>query len=472
MLPSATLNNSDLTPDFDRDRPLCSIECEEALLGGILFDPQAMARVADILPPDAFFITAHQQIYRTAQKLHFEGATLDMIGVTCALADAKQLDDVGGRSKIAQLAERTVGAVNIDYYAAVIADKYVRRQMRQLGVNIANSAGDTTSGTSDLLAQARNAIDDVQSLRPIDKPQNVRELASDWFDVLSARMEGTYQDPRLKSGLYDLDDLLDGGFRPTEQLVTVLADTGCGKTTLALQMAWNIAEQTSEPVVFFSLEMGKEELTERLLAMISGIEISRHSSLSREEMGIVLNAMEKLSNHPNFYLDDTAETISEIREVSRKIKQENGGKLAAVFIDYVQLIKPEESTGNKVQDYDAILKELKRLTRSGKGLNTSVFTLSQVTRTIRDRQNKRPTKHDGLWCSSIERDSNILLSVYRDEIYNPDTVDRGVAEISVLKNRSGSLGVTKVLYEPAKFRFLNMLKSGRFTPQIQASSLS
>lgn len=446
----------DLTPDVDR--PLCNIECEEAIIGGILFDPNAMSRVVG-LPPEAFFVAAHQHIFRAALKLHQEGSIVDMIGVIAALMDAGKLEAAGGQAKISQLGARTLGATNIDRYVAVVADKFVRRQMRQFGLTVANASGDTATDTQSLLSRAFDGLEGVRSLRPISKPKNGQELADDWFEIYSQRLSGDYQDPRLKTDFYDLDDLLGGGVRPTEQLVTILADTGCGKTTLALQIAWNIAKETTDPVIYFSLEMGKEELMDRLIALISGVEISRHSNLSEEESLKVLDAFQKVSEHPNFFIDDTAESISDVREVASTIKQEHGG-MAAMLLDYVQLVKSDESTGNKVQDYDLILKELKRMTRSSKGLNTSIFILSQVTRTIRDRQNKRPTKHDGLWCSSIEQDSNIVMSVYRDEVYNPETTERGVAEVAVLKNRSAPTGMVKLLYEPHRFRFVNMFGAG------------
>lgn len=457
------LNDLPVLSAFDDIAPvrLHNVDAEEMIIGGILLDPHAIKRIADKLPPEAFFISCFSKIFTAALDLHRSGQPTDLVSVATKLRDLGQLEAIGGQARLVDAMERSFSAVNIDHYAALVVEKYLRRRLVDSGVSIAQIAGQTDLDISEVLHRATKSVESVQSLRPVDKAASATDLALEWFDRHGMILSGEMDDPRLKTGFYDLDSLLGGGIRAKCQLIGVIADTGCGKTSFALQVAWNIAKATDDPVIFFSLEMEREELTERLISAISGISTEEINSphLSEQDYLKVLNAMQEFSSRPNFYIDDGAETIEDIRASAGTIAQEHGGKIAAVFVDYFQLIKPlGNSRASKVEQLVTISQELKRLSRP-KGLDTTIVVLAQVGRdTVKNRQNKRPTLHDTEWCASFEKDVNGMLALYNDENYNPDTDKRGVCEVSVLKNRSGKAGggaVVELLFDRRCTRFLN-----------------
>ncbi|MBD1909712.1 MULTISPECIES: replicative DNA helicase [unclassified Leptolyngbya] len=436
--------------------PPQNIDAEEAILGGILLDPEAIGRVAELLRPDAFYISAHQEIYRTALSLYSQGKPTDLMTVSTALHDRGVLDKVGGQSRIAQLVDRTVSAVNIDQYAQLVTDKYLRRKMIQVGTEISYLAYETASPLESVLDQAEQKVFSITQSRPNQSLIPTADILTATFSDIEERFAGMVM-PGISCGFYDLDAMTQG-FQRSDLIITA-ARPAMGKTSFCLNIARNISAFHKLPVAIFSLEMSKEQLVYRLLSSEAQIESGRLRSgrVSQNEWEPLGHAISSLSQMPIF-IDDTPNiSVTEMRSKVRRLQAEQGGALGLVLIDYLQLM--EGSGGdNRVQELSKVTRSLKALARE---LNVPVMALSQLSRGVESRTNKRPMMSDLRESGSIEQDADLIIMLYRDEYYNPDTPDRGIAEIILTKHRNGPVGTVKVLFEPMFTRFRNLATPGR-----------
>lgn len=437
---------------YNEDRlPPQNIEAEESILGGILLDPEAIARVREVLIADAFYISAHRDIYSAAQALHDRGLPTDLISMTSWLQDAGVLGKIGGQSKLAQLVERTVSAVNIDRYAALVMDKYLRRQLIKAGYEINQLGYETSSQLDVVLDRAEQKIFGVTQKRPQRDFVSIENTLVHTFHEIELRNED--QDlPGLLTNFYDLD-AMTGGLQRSD-LIIIAGRPSMGKTAVSLNIAHQIAANYRLPVAVFSLEMSKEQLVQRLLASEAGIESHRLRAgrISQNEWEPLSHAIGMLSELPIF-IDDTANlTVTEMRSKSRRLMAERGGEIGLIVLDYLQLMEGSGSD-NRVQELSRITRSLKGLARE---LNVPVIALSQLSRGVEARNNKRPMLSDLRESGSIEQDADIVLMVYRDEYYFPDSPDRGVTELIITKHRNGPTGVIKLLFDPQYTRFRNM----------------
>ncbi|WP_254567146.1 replicative DNA helicase [Oscillatoria sp. HE19RPO] len=433
--------------------PPQNIDAEESILGGILLDPEAITRVLDRLPPDGFSITAHQQIYKAAIALHFQGKATDLMTVTSWLADHKLLEQVGGQSKLAQLVERTVSAVNIDQYAELVVDKYMRRKLIQGGHKVAELGFDTTTELAILLDKAEQTIFSLTQDRPQQGLVSISETLIQTFENIEIHQQGLAL-PGLTCGFYDLD-AMTGGLQRSD-LIIIAGRPAMGKTSFALNLGRNIAEFHKLPVAVFSLEMSKEQLVQRMLSGEAGIESNRLRSgrIAQNEWEALSIAIGNLSELPLF-IDDTPNiTITDIRSKCRRLQAEQGGQMGLILLDYLQLMEGS-SPDNRVQELSRITRGLKQLARE---LNVPIITLSQLSRGVEARTNKRPMMSDLRESGSIEQDSDIVVMLYREEYYNPDTPDRGIAEVIITKHRNGPTGTIKLLFDPQFTKFKNLAR--------------
>lgn len=434
--------------------PPQNIEAEEAILGGILLDPEAISRVSDRLIPEAFYISAHRDIYIAARKLHTQGKPTDLLSVLAWLGDRDLLARVGGKSKLVQLIDRTVSAVNIDALAALVMDKYMRRQLIQSGNEIVHLGYQTEKELATVLDQAEQKVFNVTQERPQQGLINISDTLVDTFQELETREQGQAL-PGLLSDFYDMD-ALTGGFQRSD-LIIVAGRPAMGKTALALNIARNIAARYQAPVAVFSLEMSKEQLVQRLLASEAGIESHRLRSgrISQNEWENLSRAFGVLSELP-IYIDDTANmTVMEMRSQARRLQAERGGELSLILIDYLQLMEGS-SSDNRVQELSRITRSLKGLARE---LKVPVIALSQLSRQVEARTNKRPLLSDLRESGSLEQDSDLVFMIYRDDYYNPDSPDRGIAEVIAAKHRNGPTGTVKLLFDPQFTKFKNLARS-------------
>lgn len=434
--------------------PPQNIDAEEAILGGILLDPEAIGRVLEILRPDAFYISTHQEIYKAAIALHQAGRPTDLMSMTAWLHDQKLLERVGGQARLAQLVDRTISAVNIDQYAQLVMDKFLRRNLIKAGNEVAHLGYETNTPLEKVLDQSEQKIFGITQARPNQSLVSTADILTSTFMDIESRSLGMAI-PGVPCGFYDLDALTQGFQR--SDLIIAAGRPSMGKTAFCLGMARNIAHQL--PVAVFSLEMSKEQLVYRLLSSEVQIESGRLRSgrISQTEWEPLTHAIGTLSQLPIF-IDDTPNiSVSEMRSKARRLQVEQGGAIGLILVDYLQLM---EGTGseNRVQELSRVTRSLKGLARE---MNVPIIALSQLSRGVESRTNKRPMMSDLRESGSIEQDADLVMMLYRDEYYNPDTPDRGIAEIIITKHRNGPVGTVKLLFEPQFTRFRNLAAPNR-----------
>jgi replicative DNA helicase len=444
-------------PVNDRVPPQ-NLDAEEAILGGILLDPEAITRILDILRSEAFYSTAHQEIYKACVALHQQGAPTDLMSVTTWLLDQGLLEKVGGQTKLVQLVDRTVSAVNIDQYATLVVDKYLRRKLISTGHQIAHLGHETSKALDKVLDEAEQKVFSITQVRPNQGLVPTADILTKAFSEIEERSVNSVL-PGIGSGFYDLDAKTQGFQR--SDLIIVAGRPAMGKTSFCLGLGQYIAASYKLPVAVFSLEMSKEQIVNRLLSSEARIESGRLRSgrIAHQDWDSLSKAVGRLSEL-RIFIDDTPNiSVVEMRSRARKLQAEQGGALGMILIDYLQLM---EGTGseNRVQELARITRALKGLARE---LNVPVIALSQLSRSVEARSDKRPMMSDLRESGSIEQDADLVMMLYRDEYYNPDTPDRGLAEVIITKHRNGPTGTIKLLFEPQFTKFLNLAASNRST---------
>lgn len=390
--------------DASKMLPPQNIEAEEAILGGILLDPEAIGRVSDRLLPEAFYISAHKEIYQAALRLHTQGKPTDLLSVTSWLADNDILARIGGRNKLATLVDRTVSAVNIDALAGLVMDKYLRRRLIKAGNEIVHLGFETESELPKVLDQAEQKVFSVTQERPQSGLVHISDTLINNFQEIEDRNQGIAL-PGIPCGFYDLDAMTSGFQR--SDLIIVAGRPSMGKTAFCLNLAHNIAAAYKLPVAIFSLEMSKEQLTQRLLASEAQIESGylRSGRLSQTQWEPLSRAIGILSEMP-IYIDDTPNiTVTQMRSQARRLQAEQGTELGLIVIDYLQLM--EGAGDNRVQELSKITRQLKGLARE---LSVPVIALSQLSRGVEARTNKRPMLSDLRESGCLTGDSLVTLA--------------------------------------------------------------
>lgn len=382
-----------------------SIEAEEVILGGILLDPYAIDRVVDILIPEAFYISAHQIIYRAVLTLNQQGKLIDLITVTTWLKDHKQLDRAGGKNKLAQLLDRTVSTVNIDAMAELVMDKYQRRRLLTVAEEIAQLGKEAATGLPEILSLVESKIFNLTQTKSNSfQPQSIEECLPATFTSLEQGIT-----PGLATGLVDLDSLMGGLQR--KDLIVVAGRASIGKTWVGCYLANQVAVYHKLPVVFFSAEMSKEQLVKRFLAMHSGIDSQRlfQNRVYKSEWDALSKAIGVLSELP-IIIDDSpggSQNAARMRSVLRRTQKELG-QLGLVVLDYIQKLG-DRAVGNRAQAVGAIAGHCKDI---AKEFNVPFVTLAQINRGVETQANKRPFMADIKDSGDIEQDMDIGLLLY------------------------------------------------------------
>lgn len=435
--------------------PPQNIEAEESILGGILLDKSALDRIINELNPKAFYVRAHQKIYQAALKLYREGQPTDLMTVTSWLNDQGWLENIGGISKLAQLLDRTVSTVNIDRYAALVMDKYLRRELIGAANQIHDAAHDTATELDSVLYQSEQSLFKVshQKLKSQTKPNS--EVVIEAFGQLEA------ENPIYPTLLYDLDDLI-AGFEP-ETLTLLAGRPSMGKSYCAMFLALQMMIEHQQPVIFFSLEMTAKQLEYRLWSLLSVLpkyhshdllplesnHIRKHRaglhSLEASELATIAKVMGIASQLPLYLNDNRGITVSGMASECRRLISE-GNKLGLVVVDYLQMMASDSKEGNRSYELGDVARELYKMAGD---LEVPVLALSQINRAVETRQNKRPTMADLSQSGILEMVADNVILVYRDEYYNPDTPEKEVLELIVAKARHGSTGTAKCLFDKA-----------------------
>tara|TARA_A100000164_G_C21914613_1_gene777549 strand:- start:425 stop:1807 length:1383 start_codon:yes stop_codon:yes gene_type:complete len=448
-------SNKKFKKDFNNENsglvPPQNIQAEEAVLGGILLDPDAIGRIADLIKPEAFYINAHQEIYKTAIMLHTQGKPTDLTSMSAWLADNGTLDKIGGNNKLVELVENVSSTASIEQVANLIGDKFIRRQLIRSGNEVVQLGFDQSQETNEVLDKAEQKIFEISQEKPTKGLTQAAEILTSTFNEIEARSLGK-EEVGIKTLFYDLD-LMTQGFQRSD-LIIVAGRPSMGKTSMVLNIARNVAQSQDLPVCVFSLEMSKEQLTYRLLSLEVGIESGRLKTgrLSPEQWPALGEGINTLSQIPVFIDDKPNLSVLEMRSLCRRLMAEQKKDLGLIVIDYLQLMEGT-TPDNRVQELSRITRGLKGMARE---LNVPVIALSQLSRGVESRTSKRPMLSDLRESGSIEQDADLVLMIYRDEYYNPETEDRGIAEIIVTKHRNGPTGTVKLLFEPQFTRFRNL----------------
>ncbi|WP_046176397.1 replicative DNA helicase [Domibacillus indicus] len=432
--------------------PPQNIEAEQAVLGAIFLEPSALTVASEILIPEDFYRNAHQQIYSTMLKLGDHGKAVDVVTVTEDLAAQKLIEDVGGISYLSELAAAVPTAANIEYYARIVEEKSLLRRLIRTATTIATDGYERENEVEGLLSEAEKSIMEVAQRKNAGAFHNIKDVLVRTYDNIELLHNRKGDVTGIPTGFAELDRMTAGFQR--NDLIIVAARPSVGKTAFALNIAQNVATNTDETVAIFSLEMGAEQLVMRMLCAEGNINAQslRTGALTDEDWRKLTMAMGSLSNS-GIYIDDTPGVrIGEIRSKCRRLKQEQG--LGMILIDYLQLIQGNGRSGeNRQQEVSEISRSLKALARE---LEVPVIALSQLSRGVEQRQDKRPMMSDIRESGSIEQDADIVAFLYRDDYYDKESENKNMIEIIIAKQRNGPTGTVELAFVKEYNKFVNV----------------
>jgi len=437
--------------------PPHNLEAEESLLGAMLLSRDAItAAVEQHVETADFYKPAHGHIYEAIQSLHGQGEPADPVTVAEELRRADLLDLVGGRNKLLELQAGTPASANAAHYARIVNELSLLRRLIGVAGDIAEMGYDTPDDVTDTLDRAEALVFEVAERRVSDTMIGIRDALQDTLDNLEARYGEESDLVGVPTGFFDIDRILHG-LQP-ENLIILAARPGMGKTALSLGMARNVATQTGRPVVFFSMEMGTLELTKRMLAMEARVDAERlwTAKLSEPDWGKISHAVGRLAEAQLFIDDNPHCTVMEMRAKARRLRARYGD-LGLVVVDYIQLMSPSSTkrSENRQVEVSEMSRGLKILARE---LECPVVALSQLNRQLEYRTDKRPMLADLRESGGLEQDADIVMFIYRDEVYNPESDDRGKAEVIIAKHRNGATGKAELAFLPQRAEFENMAR--------------
>ncbi|MFJ8264048.1 replicative DNA helicase [Rummeliibacillus sp. NPDC094406] len=438
-------------PQLDRVPPH-NQEAEQSVIGAIFLEPQALITASEILIPEDFYRSAHQIIFQTMLRLSDQGKAIDVITVTEELSSHNELDDIGGISYITEIANAVPTAANVGYYAQIVSEKAVLRRLIRVATKIAEDGYTREDEVDALLSEAERKVMEVANRKNAGDFKHVKDVLVETYANVEQLQNRKGDITGIPTGFRDLDRLTAGFQRG--DLIIVAARPSVGKTAFALNVAQAVGTQTTENVAIFSLEMGAEQLVMRMLCAEGNIDaqVLRTGALNSEDWRKLTMATGTLSR-AGIYIDDAAGVrVSEIRAKCRRLKQERG--LGMILIDYLQLIQGSGGAGaNRQQEVSEISRSLKALARE---LEVPVIALSQLSRGVEQRQDKRPMMSDLRESGSIEQDADIVAFLYREDYYDKQTEDANTIEIIVAKQRNGPTDTVKLAFKKEFNKFVSV----------------
>jgi len=435
-------------------KPPFSMDAEQSVLGGLMLDNSRWDDVSDKVAGSDFYLRHHRVIFEGVRKLLEASQPLDLVTLSEVLEKQGVLEDVGGFAYLADLAKNTPSAANINAYAEIVREKAVLRNVIEVGNNIVASAYDSKAATStdiiDDLESKVLAISNQHSVS-VDSMQSARSVLEKTIDRME-ELNKTAIDgvTGLSTGFMDLNKKTAG--LQNSDLIIVAARPSMGKTTFAMNICENVAMEHDKPVLIFSLEMPSEQLMMRTLSSLARVELSkiRTSQLDDEDWARIASATGLLMEKNNIFIDDRSGiTPTELRVKARRMAREHGG-LSMIMVDYLQLMQVPGLQQNRTLEIAEISRALKAL---AKELNVPVVALSQLNRTLENRTDKRPINSDLRESGSIEQDADLIMFIYRDEVYHEDSKDKGTAEIIIGKQRNGPIGTVRLTFQGQYSRF-------------------
>ncbi|WDE11132.1 replicative DNA helicase [Thalassomonas haliotis] len=449
--------------DFNRDQqvdalkvPPHSLEAEQSVIGGLLLDNETWDRVSERVVAADFYSRAHRVIFESIGALIELGEPVDLITLSESLENDQKLEDAGGFVYLAEMMKNTPSAANITAYAEIVRERAVTREMISVANEIAEAGYDTQGRTSaDLLDFAETKVFKIaeQRANKSEGPENITSVLEKTVD----RIEKLYQQPHdgvtgVSTGFADLDKMT-AGMQPSD-LIIVAARPSMGKTTFAMNLAENAAMMEDKPALIFSLEMPSEQLMMRMLASLGRIDQTkiRTGQLDDEDWARLSSTMGLMMEQGKMYIDDAAGlTPTDVRSRARRIARDHGG-LSMIMIDYLQLMRVPALSDNRTLEISEISRSLKAL---AKELEVPVIALSQLNRSLEQRADKRPVNSDLRESGAIEQDADLIMFIYRDEVYHDDSEFKGMAEIIIGKQRNGPIGRVPLTFQGQFSRFDN-----------------
>ncbi|WP_022939857.1 replicative DNA helicase [Psychromonas hadalis] len=431
-----------------------SFEAEQAIIGGLLLKNDAWNDVAERVVERDFYHRAHRTIFATIESLSGEDVPVDLVTLSEHLENNQELEGVGGIAYLAELLQNTPSAANINNYSDIVRERAIVRELIGVANEIAE-AGYETEGrdSAELLDFAETKVFQIAEARSnkSEGPQPLKDI----LKATVARIDDLCKNPRdgitgLSSGYNDLDQMTTG-FQPGD-LIIIAARPSMGKTTFAMNIAEHAALNADKPTIIFSLEMPADQIMNRMLASLGRIDQSkiRTGALDENDWASLSSTMSILLNQGNMFIDDSSGlTPTELRSRARRIARDHGG-VSLIMIDYLQLMRVPSLTENRTLEISEISRSLKAL---AKELRCPVIALSQLNRGLEQRADKRPINSDLRESGAIEQDADLIMFIYRDEVYNDESNDKGIAEIIIGKQRNGPIGKIRLTFQGKYSRF-------------------
>ncbi len=430
--------------------PPQNIDAEQSVLGALLVDKDSFFKVAEKISTDDFYREDHREIFDASLSLFEKRAPVDLVTLTDELRKRKKLDAAGGVNYLTSLANNTLSAAHIEKHAEIVREKAVLRRLITAATQIIEESYDEKKDIPAILDKSEQVLFSVSQRFVSDQFTPIRSILVESFDRINELHENKGQLRGVPTGFKELDNLL-AGFQKSD-LIILAARPSMGKTSLALNIADHAACEQKIGVAIFSLEMSKEQIIDRFLAMRGAVDSwkLRTGNLEDDDFGKLNYAMGVLSEAP-IYIDDTPfMNVMELRAKSRRLQMEHG--LGLIIIDYLQLMSGVNSKGadNRVQEVSEISRSLKAL---GRELNVPVLALSQLSRAVEHRDNKKPLLADLRESGSIEQDADVVMFIYRDDYYDKETENKNIAEVLVRKHRNGPTGECQLFFKQEYMKF-------------------
>jgi len=432
--------------------PPHSLEAEESLLGAMLLSRDAIAAALESCSAADFYRPAHARIFEAVTALYGRGEPADAVTVAEHLRRTGTLEDAGGPALLVSLQANTPAVSSASRYARIVEEHALLRRLIGVSQEIAEIGYSLPDDVAEAVDRAETLVFEVAQRRTTDSIESLQELLSKSLDRLEELAGRTESVTGVPSGFDDLDELL-AGLQPSN-LVVVGARPSMGKTAFALGVAAHAALR-GEPVLFFSLEMSHLEIAQRVLSAEARVDAARmrNGRLTDSDFNKISHAIGRLSNAPLFVDDNPNLTVMDIRAKARRMKSRTG--LGLVVVDYLQLMSGRQAAENRQVEISEISRGLKILARE---LQIPVMALSQLSRNLESRTDKRPMLADLRESGAIEQDADVVMFIYRDEVYNPESAERGAAEVIVAKHRNGPTGVVQLAFVGTYARFASMAR--------------
>lgn len=429
-----------------------SQEAEEALLGAILLDPNSFLNIASFLAPDDFFLKRHEYVWLAFNRLHDRNDPMDYVTVSQELHDMDVLDEIGGQAFLTYLVNNTPSSVHAEVYGRLVERAAIRRKMLEATDEIRKLALDEEIPIDKVISDAEQALFNVSDSQVKREFVPMWQAVSEYYDDMEKLLEAGEGLVGIPTGFKALDGLL-GGFQKSD-LIVFAGRPGMGKTSFLLTVALNIARFGAR-VALFTMEMGVEQMVQRLISMETGIRIQqlRTANLNANEHSRFTEAVGRIANLPIFIDDTPAINPIEMRTKCRRLQHEYG--LDLVMVDYMQLMSAGKAyENNRVQEISYISRSLKELARE---LNVTLLSAAQLSRAVEQRQDKRPQLSDLRESGSIEQDADAVMFLYRDEVYNPETTEfPNQADVLLSKHRHGPTGTISLYFEKSITKFMDV----------------